>query len=84
MKHVRTESELQAAVDNGLLMESHWLDLKTEVGTSRSENRGFAKDCAAFALDGGEIIVGVHEEGEKLTLTPVELGGLNLLSLIHI
>jgi hypothetical protein len=68
----RTEQELQDAANNGLLVESHKLDLKRELG---SKNVKTAADLAAFAVDGGTIIVGV-DEGPPVTLAPFVLKGI--------
>lgn len=65
----RTERDLQSAIDNGFLEESHTLDLKREFSPGKSGNRGLAKDIAAFSLDGGLILIGV-DEGEDPTVPP--------------
>ncbi|WP_246183116.1 AlbA family DNA-binding domain-containing protein [Mycolicibacterium grossiae] len=57
----RTEEELQRLALNGLLEETHWLDLKRELGSGNAANKDLAKDIAAFALDGGTILIGVDE-----------------------
>ncbi|MEV0360635.1 ATP-binding protein [Nocardia sp. NPDC050697] len=69
----RTEEQLQFAADTGLLEETHHLDLKRQLGTKPADNKKFACDIAAFALDGGTIIIGVTEDTESPTLWPVEL-----------
>jgi predicted HTH transcriptional regulator len=71
-----TEQEIQDAVANGLLTESHYLDLKRELAPGESGKKGLAKDIAAFALDGGTILIGVDGEVSPPALTPVELDGL--------
>ncbi|WP_235026537.1 helix-turn-helix domain-containing protein [Dietzia lutea] len=75
----RTEAELQMALTSGLLEETHYLDLKRELAPGRSGSKGIAKDLAAFAIDGGMILVGV-DEGEDPTqppsLTPQPLDGM--------
>lgn len=72
----RTEEELQQLTDNGLLEETHWLDLKRELGSGNSANRDLAKDVAAFALDGGTILIGVDEDTSPPRLWPVPVEGL--------
>ncbi|CPT78441.1 Divergent AAA domain [Mycobacteroides abscessus] len=72
----RTEAELQACADNGLLEETHWLDLKRELESGNSANKKLACDIAAFALDGGTILIGVDEDTSPPSLWPVPLDGL--------
>lgn len=71
-----TEAALQAAATNGVLAETHNLDIKRELPRGSSGNRDIAKDIAAFSLDGGTIIVGVDETTSPPSLTPVPLDGL--------
>ncbi|MER7450347.1 ATP-binding protein [Nocardia beijingensis] len=73
----RTEAELQHAAEDGLLEETHYLDLKQTLEPGKSANKKFAADIAAFALDGGVIVIGV-EEGEDGAphLKPIVLTGL--------
>jgi hypothetical protein len=70
-----SEGELQSAADNGLLQETHYLDLKRELPPpSDSANKDLAKDIASFAFEGGTIIVGV-DEGPPPSRHPIELKG---------
>lgn len=71
----RTEAELSAAIANGELNESHTLDFKRELGSSDGAKKDFAKDVAAFSVDGGTILIGV-DEGPPVTVSPVNLAGL--------
>jgi hypothetical protein len=66
----QTEADLQSAVINGMLGETHTLDLRGEIGTRGAKTR-FAKDIAAFALTGELIIIGV-EEGTSPPLMPAQ------------
>jgi hypothetical protein len=70
-----TLAEVQTAIDNGLLEESHFLDLKRELSSAQSATRDIAKDIAAFAIDGGLILIGV-DEGPPVTINPIPLDGL--------
>ncbi|MFG1774586.1 helix-turn-helix domain-containing protein [Nocardia salmonicida] len=74
----RTEAELQHAIEHGLLEETHYLDLKQALDPGKSANKKFAADIAAFALDGGTIIIGVDEgdDGATPQLHPIDLNGL--------
>lgn len=72
----RTEAELQACAENGLLEETHWLDLKRELESGNSANKKLACDIAAFALDGGTILIGVDEDTSPPRLWPIPLEGL--------
>ncbi|MFX4293579.1 helix-turn-helix domain-containing protein [Streptomyces bohaiensis] len=58
----RTEADLQAAIDNGALEEGPHLDLKEAIPLKPSSNKGLARDFAAFAIEGGTLIVGVRED----------------------
>lgn len=69
----RDADELLEAFDEGLLEETHWCDLKADLGS----NRESAKDMAAFSIDGGTVIIGIDEKmpnGEPRH--PVTLKGL--------
>jgi hypothetical protein len=72
------EDDLQQAIADGLLEETHWLDLKRELTSSKSANREFARDLASFAVDGGTIIVGIEERKTvgDVVLNPQPLAGL--------
>ncbi len=74
----RTETELLHAAESGLLEETHYLDLKLTLATGSSANKKFAADIAAFALDGGIIVIGVDEgeDGATPSLAPTDLTGL--------
>lgn len=69
-----TEEQLRRLVDERLLYECHFLDFKSEV----DNNEKLAKNLAAFAIDGGALIVGVEEAGlaRVPSLRPVPLLGL--------
>lgn len=56
----KTEADLQAAIDEGLIGESTYFDAKKELQT-KGDNREFARDMASFANDGGTLIVGIAE-----------------------
>ncbi len=72
-----TEQHLRGAIENGLLDESHYLDLKRELEPGRSKNREHARDLASFAVDGGSLLVGIAEEPDgTLRLAPQPLSGL--------
>ncbi|GAA1995188.1 ATP-binding protein [Catenulispora subtropica] len=73
----KTESDLKAAIDNGLIEESHHLDAKKEVAT-KGDNRETARDLASFANDGGTLIIGLAEDkaNGRFMLDPQPLNGL--------
>ncbi|MFD8026777.1 helix-turn-helix domain-containing protein [Streptomyces lavendulae] len=74
----RTEADLQAAIDSGLLEESHRLDLKQALHATKGDNKELARDIASFAVDGGTLIIGIGEDKENRTffLAPQPLKGL--------
>ncbi len=51
--------ELLAAIDAGVLAESHYLEMKQQIGDGASGRKELARDLAQFAVDGGTVIVGV-------------------------
>ncbi|MFF5264589.1 helix-turn-helix domain-containing protein [Actinomadura viridis] len=65
----QSEAEIQSALDEGLIGESHYLDLK-EVPSSKGKNTESARDMASFAIDGGTLIVGIAEDRENRVFTP--------------
>jgi hypothetical protein len=69
-----TYGELAEAAAAGVLVESHSLDLKRELEPGDRGNRSRATDLAAFAVDGGVLVIGVAE-GNPPTISPVELAG---------
>ncbi|WP_051155025.1 AlbA family DNA-binding domain-containing protein [Mycobacterium marinum] len=70
-----TLAEVETAINNGLVEENHFLDLKRELTRAASATRDIAKDIAAFSIDGGLILIGV-DEGPPVSVTPVALDGL--------
>jgi hypothetical protein len=74
----QTEQDVQDAADQGLLGESHFSDIKREIGSTRSGNRELARDLAPFAIDGGTLIVGLEEDKATgaFALVPQPLSGL--------
>jgi hypothetical protein len=75
----RTEADLQSAIDEGLLQESHSLDIKGQLDTGPKASKSLAIDLAAFAVDGGCIYIGIgqHEKtlSSPLSLVPIDLRG---------
>ena len=73
-----TESDLRTALADGVLEETHHIELKRELAPGKGANKELARDLAQFAVDGGTLIIGVNEaaEGRPAALTPVELAGL--------
>jgi hypothetical protein len=74
----RDEAALGDAIRQGLLQESHYLDLKREIPAGGSHDKELARDLASFAVDGGTLIVGIEEnkQARSLRLTPQPLPGL--------
>ncbi|WP_395107598.1 helix-turn-helix domain-containing protein [Actinomadura sp. SCN-SB] len=72
-----SEADIKAALDGGLIGESHYLDLK-EVPSTKGDNKESARDMASFAIDSGTLIVGIAEDKDKrtFTLAPQPLKGL--------
>ena len=74
----RTEAELQTAIDQGLVRESHVFDVKKQPPPPE-KNRDIAIDLANFAVDGGRILYGVHQPNFSgpTTLAPFDVSGLS-------
>ncbi|HUW77977.1 MAG TPA: ATP-binding protein [Candidatus Nanopelagicaceae bacterium] len=73
----RTEEDIQRALIEGFLEETHYLELKTQLDSGKKANHELARDLAQFAIDSGVIIFGIHENDDNtLSLTPVVLKGL--------
>ena len=64
----------QAAVDNAVLEENHFLDLKREVKIGKAQNKETARDLAQFALDGGTVITGAESATDALAWADTALG----------
>lgn len=73
----KTEADLQNGLDQGLLGESHYLDLKA-MPASKGDNKEAARDMASFAIDSGTLIYGIAEDkvNRTFTLAPQPLSGL--------
>jgi hypothetical protein len=71
-------AEIQPAIEGGLLDESHWVELKLQIPTTKGSNTGLARDLASLAVDGGTLIVGIEEDGlgRAVAATGTELKGL--------
>lgn len=74
----RSEADLNAAAQQGLLEETHYLDLKREISAGKSANKELARDLASFAVDGGTFIIGIEEDKQNnaVQLSPQPLSGL--------
>jgi hypothetical protein len=66
----RTEADIRQAVADGILEESHWWDAKREISLSKGANRRLAADLAAFAIDGGSLLIGLEEDKTTGTFSP--------------
>lgn len=72
-----TEEDLTRAIAGGFVTESHFVDLKRGLATGKNVNQNIAKDLAAFAVDGGTLIVGVEElDDGTIQASPQRLDGL--------
>ncbi|MGW1871469.1 AlbA family DNA-binding domain-containing protein [Streptomyces mauvecolor] len=73
----KTEADLRAAIDGGLIDESNHLDVKKELVT-KGDNKELARDLSSFAVDGGTLVVGIGEDkpNRLFTLEPQLLDGL--------
>lgn len=65
--------ELAKALKEGVLKESHNVDLKREPGVGKGPNRSMAVDMASLAVDGGLLVYGADERSGELT--PFDLSG---------
>ena len=68
-----TLDDLRSFIDNGLARESRWIEFKRELPS----NRALARQLAAFAIEGGSMVIGVAEEADNhFTVAPAPFGGL--------
>ncbi len=74
----QNESDIQTAIDDSLLEETHYLDVKREIESGSKANKELARDLASFAIDGGTLLIGIHEDKatNTLSLAPQALKGL--------
>jgi hypothetical protein len=54
--------DILTAVTSGLLDETHRLELKREIPTTRGSNTELARDLASLAPDGGLLVIGIEED----------------------
>lgn len=71
----RNEGDIAEVIEAGLLRETHYLDVKREVGDTPGARKESARDLASFALHGGALLIGVAEDKEQRTwsLAPIAL-----------
>lgn len=72
------EAAITAAATAGLLVESHYLELKSTIPPGKGEIRELARDLASFAIDGLTLLIGLDEsdDGGPPKPNPIELAGL--------
>lgn len=70
------EAQLQRAADQALLEEGHHLDIKRQLQPPPNGNHDLAVDLASFAIDGGQLVLGVDEDTSPVSLTPFEVAGV--------
>lgn len=68
--------ELERALAERTLTESHTVDFKRELAAGASANKALAIDLASMAVDGGLVAIGVDEDADPPTLVPQPLAGL--------
>lgn len=75
---LRTEADIDAAIEGGLFEERHYLDFKELLKPGAAANKELAKDLASFAIDGGALAFGIAEDKEARTFSraPLSLNGL--------
>ena len=72
-----TLDDLRSFIDNGLARETRRIDFKRELPKGRGENRSLARQLAAFAIEGGSIVIGVTEETDnQFSVAPIPVAGL--------
>jgi hypothetical protein len=73
-----TWADIVTAATAGLLDESHWVDLKREIPSTRGPNAELTRELASFAVDGGLLVIGVDEDdlGRADQVVGTDLTGL--------
>ncbi len=59
------EDDIRTLLETVDFDESHHLDVKASIGSSPRARKDTAKDLAAFAIDGGTLVIGVGEDKAK-------------------
>ncbi len=74
----RSEGDILAGIERGLLAETHYMDIKREVEATSRGRKELARDIASFAIDGGTLLIGIEEDKENRTWIPApqQLDGL--------
>ncbi|MBX3311059.1 MAG: ATP-binding protein [Cryobacterium sp.] len=76
-----TEADILSAIAAGVIGESQHLDVKlTYAAQDPNVNTKLAQDLAAFAVDGGAILVGVRQDGETFAAEPQPLADIDALA----
>ena len=63
----RSEPDIQRAIDDALLSETHYLDCKREIGAAPGARKETARDLASFDIDGSALLIGVDEDKANRT-----------------
>ena len=67
-----TLEDLQSFIDNGLAEENHFREFKERLPS----NKSVAKTLAGFAIDGGDLVIGVAERhADTFTIAPLGHAG---------
>ncbi|MBX9719168.1 MAG: ATP-binding protein [Microbacteriaceae bacterium] len=75
------EEDIVLAIANGVLSETQHLDVKlTYAARDQHVNTKLAQDMAAFAIDGGAILVGVRQSGTSFAAEPQPLPEIESLA----
>jgi hypothetical protein len=69
----RSEDDLARGLKEGLLRESHYVDLKREPDPGKAVNKAMAVDMASLAVDGGILVYGADEQSGELN--PFDFSG---------
>jgi hypothetical protein len=74
-----TEDDVNAAIIESIFEETHYFDGKREVEAGSGANKELARDLAAFALDGGGLLIGIEEDktSGRWRQHPVPVSGLS-------
>jgi hypothetical protein len=71
-------SDVVVAAEDGLIDETHWVELKQELQRrSAASNKEVARDLASLAVDGGCLVIGVEDDdGKAGAVSGTDLNGL--------
>jgi hypothetical protein len=72
------ETAIARLIDEQLIAETHYREFKRELPSGAGPNKELARDVASFAIDGGQLVIGIEEDkpSRRFSSVPQPLDGL--------